>query len=57
MKRLNITILAALMIMSVLANPEKLKDAWLKGTTDKAPISYIPGETMTFTIEPQNIKG
>jgi cephalosporin-C deacetylase-like acetyl esterase len=39
------------------ANPKMLQKAWLKGTTDKAPIYYNPGETMVFTIEPQGIKG
>ena len=25
---------------------------WLKGTTDKEPLSYLPGETMRFTVSP-----
>ena len=34
-----------------------LDKAWLKGTTDKSPVSYKPGETMVFTIEPQGVRG
>ena len=51
------TILAAFAALAVFAGAETLDNAWLKGTTDKAPISYKPGETMVFTIEPQGIKG
>ena len=57
MKRLNIAILAALMAMGGFANQAMLQTAWLKGTTDKAPIFYKPGEAMVFTIEPQDING
>ena len=34
-----------------------LDKAWMKGTTDKNPLLYKPGEEMVFTIEPQNIRG
>ena len=34
-----------------------LDNAWLKGTTDKSPLSYKPGEEMVFTITPQGIDG
>ena len=54
MKRTVMAILAALLTAVGFANPEILKDAWLKGTTDKTPIFYNPGETMVFTIEPQD---
>ena len=27
-----------------------LDNAWLKGTTDKDPLAYRPGEEMTFTL-------
>lgn len=57
MKRTGMAILAALLTAVGFANPEILKDAWLKGTTDKTPIFYNPGETMVFTIEPQDING
>lgn len=50
-------LLAALVAVASFANPKALQKAWLKGTTDKAPIYYNPGETMVFTIEPQDIKG
>jgi len=34
-----------------------LDNAWIKGTTDKDPLSYKPGEEMVFTLEPQGIEG
>ena len=34
-----------------------LEGAWLKGTTDKSPIDYRPGEEITFTVMPQGIDG
>ena len=34
-----------------------LDNAWLKGTTDKNPLAYKPGEEMVFTIAPQGIDG
>ena len=34
-----------------------LDNAWIKGTTDKNPLSYKPGEEMVFTLEPQGIEG
>jgi hypothetical protein len=57
MKRISIAAIAALVAMGGFANPKALQKVWLKGTTDKAPIYYKPGETMVFTIEPQEIKG
>ena len=48
---------AAVAALVCFAGTEALDNAWLKGTTDKAPISYKAGETMVFTIEPQGIKG
>ena len=48
--------LASVMGTSMLfAGP--LDRAWMKGTTDKNPLTYKPGEEMVFTVEPQNIKG
>ena len=57
MKRRASFFLAAFAAFASLARPEPLENAWLKGTTDKSPISYKPGETMVFTIEPQGING
>ena len=57
MKRISIAVIAALAAIGGFANPEMLQKAWLKGTTDKAPIYYNPGETMEFTIEPQDVAG
>jgi len=34
-----------------------LDNAWLKGTTDKDPLSYKPGEEMVFTLTPMNLDG
>ena len=34
-----------------------LDSAWLRGTTDKDPLTYLPGETMTFTLTPQGLDG
>jgi len=34
-----------------------LDGAWLKGTTDKDPLTYRPSETMTFTLTPQGLDG
>ena len=45
------------MSMATFANSAALDNAWLKGTTDKTPICYKPGETMVFTVAPQGIKG
>ena len=57
MKRISIAVIAALVAIGSFANPKALQKAWLKGTTDKAPIYYNPGETMVFTIEPQDVAG
>ena len=34
-----------------------LDNAWIKGTTDKDPITYKPGEKMTFTLAVQRLGG
>ena len=34
-----------------------LDNAWIKGTTDKDPITYKPGEKMVFTLMLQNLDG
>ena len=34
-----------------------LDKAWLRGTTDKDPLTYRPGEEMVFTITPQALEG
>ena len=57
MKKIGITVLAACVALASFAHTNALEDAWLKGTTDKVPTSYKTGETMVFTIEPQDIKG
>jgi hypothetical protein len=48
MKKLSVAVFASAVS---LAHAGLLDDAWLKGTTDKAPVYYKPGETMTFTVE------
>ena len=34
-----------------------LDNAWIKGTTDKDPLTYKPGEEMVFTLTPQGVAG
>ena len=34
-----------------------LDNAWLKGTTDKNPLSYTPYEEMVFTVTPMGLDG
>ena len=57
MKLMTTAFLAAFAAFTGFAGAHALDKAWLKGTTDKDPVFYKPGETMVFTIEPQNIKG
>ena len=57
MKQINAAMLAMFMAMTGFAGAGALERAWLKGTTDKAPIFYEAGEPMVFTIEPMGIKG
>ena len=57
MKRITATALAALIVTVSFAGTNVLQKAWLKGTTDKDPLSYKPGEEMVFTVAPQNIRG
>ena len=57
MKRFSMIVLAACAALANLTHAEALDKAWLKGTTDKVPISYKPGETMVFTVEPQGVSG
>ena len=48
-------VLMAMSALSAFGGP--LDKAWLKGTTDKDPLSYAVGETITITITPQNMAG
>ena len=57
MRKTGMIVLVAFAALANFARAGALDDAWLKGTTDKSPISYKPGETMVFTIEPQKIAG
>ena len=58
MKKKVALFIAAFTALAVFADgANALEKAWLKGTTDKSPIGYKPGEAMVFTIEPQGIKG
>lgn len=45
----------ALICSSAFAGP--LDNAWIKGTTDKNPLFYEPGETMTFKLELMDVEG
>ena len=46
-----------LLVLSSAALAGPLDNAWLKGTTDKDPLSYAPGEEMVFTVEPVGVEG
>ena len=50
-----IHLLALLFCGSAAAGP--LDAAWIKGTTDKDPLSYAAGEEMVFTLEPMGVEG
>ena len=47
--------LAALVASAAFGGP--LDKAWIKGTTDKDPLTYKAGETMVFTLTPQGLDG
>ena len=44
-------------LLTSMAEAATLDNAWLKGTTDKPPLSYEPGEEMVFTVEPVGVEG
>ena len=46
---------AALLSLSLAAGT--LDNAWIKGTTDKDPLSYSPGDEIVFTLEPMGVEG
>ena len=50
-----VIVLSLALATAAVAGP--LDNAWLKGTTDKDPLSYAPGEEMVFTVEPADIEG
>ena len=49
--------LIASFFAAVVAFGGVLDNAWIKGTTDKDPITYKPGEKMTFTLSVQGLDG
>ena len=53
MKRTTLLAVAALVAAQVFAGP--LDQAWIKGTTDKVPLDYKVGESMTFTLTPMKV--
>ena len=55
MKAKMMMIVAAFAVVAAWAGP--LDKAWLKGTTDKDPLSYKPGEEMTITVTPVGVEG
>ena len=57
MRKIVAAVCVAFAALTGSANAGALERAWLKGTTDKCPVSYSPGETIVFTIEPQGVKG
>ena len=50
-------VMTAVAAMAAMAFGGALDSAWIKGTTDKDPITYRPGEKMTFTLTPQGLDG
>ena len=46
-----------LLALAAAAAAGPLDNAWLKGTTDKDPLSYAPGEEIVFTVEPAGVEG
>ena len=55
MKRLLLA--AGIAAVSVAAQCGVLDKAWLKGVTDKDPVSYSAGEKITFTLTPMGLDG
>ena len=53
-KKIMMLIPAVMAAIAAFAGP--LDKVWLKGTTDKDPLTYHPGEVMVFTIAPQDIE-
>ena len=49
--------LAALAFTATTAFAGLLDNAWIKGTTDKDPVSYKVGEEMVFTLTPMGLDG
>lgn len=48
-------VFAAVATLTAFGGP--LDQAWIKGTTDKSPITYAPGEEMTFTLTLTGVEG
>ena len=50
-----VAVLAAFWGLQTLAGV--LDRAWIKGTTDRNPLSYRPGDEIVFTLEPMGVEG
>lgn len=48
---------AAVFLATAVAFSGPLDNAWLKGETDKNPLSYEPGEPIVFTVTPMGVEG
>ena len=53
----NILLVSAVSALAVSACGGVLDNAWLRGTTDKDPLTYKPGEKMVLTVAPQGLEG
>ena len=53
--RVQVACLVALFSLQLAAG--LLDGAWIKGTTDKCPLSYKAGEEIAFTLEPMGVEG
>jgi len=45
------------LLVAAMAFGGVLDNAWIKGTTDRDPITYKPGEKMTFTLSLEDLDG
>ena len=52
-----VTAIATLAAAAGMAFGGVLDNAWIRGTTDKDPITYRPGEKMVFTLAAQGLDG
>ena len=57
MKKLSLALGLVSALAMLTTHADVLDNAWIRGTTDKSPLSYGPGETMVFTLEPQGVDG
>ena len=57
MNRKKLVFAASFALAAFGATAGLLDNAWIKGTTDKNPLSYKPGDDVVFTLTPMGIDG